>query len=173
MSWIREARTSDYRHPDVEDNVRRNRSPKWTVTILFLLTWLGASVTPLSAQSPSANQVWDQLQSAFTTADNDGFKQYDYSVGWLNKGGSGYSFSGNLSAGSSYLIVGVCDNLCADVDLTLIDTNDVVIASDTAANDTPVIRFTPSTTANYFVKVTMPDCHSVDTCGFGTGIFVK
>jgi hypothetical protein len=157
----------------VENNVKRNRSPKWTPTIFFFLVWLGASVTPLSAQSPSANQVWDQLQTWFMTADNDGFTQYQYMVGWLNKGGSGYGFSGNLSAGSSYLIVGVCDNDCADVDLTLEDKDDVVIARDTAADDLPVIRFTPSTTANYWVKVTMPDCRSVDTCGFGIGIFVK
>jgi hypothetical protein len=68
--------------------------------------------------------------------------------------------------------VGVCDNDCADVDLVLEDDNGVVIASDTASDDNPVIRFTPSTTDYYWVQVTMPDCR-VEPCGYGIGVFVK
>ncbi|HYO47569.1 MAG TPA: hypothetical protein VEY33_12865 [Gemmatimonadota bacterium] len=152
--------------------MRRNRSPQWTLTILFLLSWLGASVTPFSAQSPSADQVWDQLQSLGTAARNDGFKQLYYMVGWLSQGESAYNLAPFLSAGSSYLIVGVCDNDCSDVDLALRDGNAVEVASDTAADDTPLIRFTPSTTGTYVITPRMPDCR-VEPCGYGIGVFVK
>lgn len=153
--------------------MRRNRSPKWTPTILFFLFWLGASVTPLSAQSNTADQVWGQLQSWRATAAKDGFKQFNYIVAWLNKGTSpSINWPLDLPAGSSYLIVGVCDNDCADVDLALEDKDRAVIASDTAPDDMPVIRFTPSTATVYWIRVTMPDCR-VEPCGYGIGVFVK
>jgi hypothetical protein len=126
----------------------------------------------LSAQSNPADQVWDQLLDAFTPAQKDGFKQLNYMIGWLNKGTSPNPWLQTLLGGSSYLIVGVCDNDCVDVDLALVDESNVVIASDTAPDDLPVIRFTPSTTANYWVKPTMHDCR-VEHCGYGIGVFVK
>jgi hypothetical protein len=152
----------------VEVNVRR------TPTILFFfLLWLCASVTSLSAQNVFADQVWDQLQGrVYTTAINDGFKLVNYMVGYLDKVSSASNYSTRLHPGGSYLIVGVCDNNCADVDLALEDVDSVVRASDTATDDTPVIRFTPPTSADYWVKVTMPDCRA-GICAYGIGVFRK
>ena len=154
--------------------MRRNGSPLWTPMILFFLVWLGASVTPLKAQS-STDQVWDQLQDAFTTANAEGVKPYNYMIGYLDDGVSpDLNWPLSLAAGSSYLIVGVCDNDCIAVDLALVDANDVVVASDPAdkqfGND-PMIRFTASATAAYWLKPSL-GCE-YDPCGYGIGVFVK
>jgi hypothetical protein len=145
-------------------------------TIVFFLVWLGASVTPLSAQSTSANQVWDQLQGrAYTTAANEGFVLVNYVVGWLNKGqseGGDSNWARTFDAGYSYLIVGVCDNDCPDVDLGLEDEEGVVVATDTGVGDMPMIRFTPSTTVYYWIEPTMHAC-SREPCGYGIAIFRK
>ncbi|HYO46448.1 MAG TPA: hypothetical protein VEY33_07145 [Gemmatimonadota bacterium] len=169
----------------MEDNVRRNRSPQWTPTILFFLVWLGASVTPLKAQAQSStDRVWDQLQDAFTTAHEEGFKQYNYMIGYLDSGVSPVlNWPLSLAAGSSYLIVGVCDKDCWQINLALVDANDVVVAGDTADKrrnsdndyappDDPMIRFTASTTAAYSLKPFMFACN-VNPCGYGIGVFVK
>jgi hypothetical protein len=153
--------------------VRQNRSPKWALTILFFLVWLGASVPPLNAQSSSQEVVWNQLQDEFMTAFKDSLKQHTYMIQWLNKGTTPIvNFPVDLTAGRPYLIVGVCDNNCTDVDLALQDENRVVVASDTAADDHPMIRFTPSTTATYWIEPTMHQC-SADPCGYGIGVFAK
>jgi hypothetical protein len=150
--------------------------PKWKPTIVFFLIWLGASVTPSSAQNTSANQVWDQLQNrAYTTAANESFVLVNYVVGWLNQGeseGGDSNWPRTLDAGFSYLIVGVCDNDCSDVDLGLEDQDGVAIATDTGTDDMPMIRFTPSTTALYWIEPTMHTC-SREPCGYGIAVFRK
>jgi hypothetical protein len=149
-----------------------NRKP----TIVFFLVWLGASVTPLSAQNTSANQVWDQLQKrAYTTAENEGFVLVNYVVGWLNKGqseGSDSNWPRTMDAGFSYLIVGVCDNDCPDIDLALEDQEGVAVATDTGLDDMPMIRFTPGKTALYWIEPTMHAC-SREPCAYGIAIFRK
>jgi hypothetical protein len=154
--------------------VSRERLPRWTPIVLFLVLWLGASVAPSSAQKPTtANQVWDQLQGrAHTLATNNGYTTwFFYMVGTLNKGGSG-DWGLKLYKGRSYFIVGVCDNDCPDVDLALEDVDGFEIASDTAADDLPVIRFTPSATDDYWVVPKMHDCRA-EPCAYGILVLGK
>ena len=156
--------------------MRRNRLPKWKPTIVLFLVWLGASVTALSAQSTSADQVWNELQKrAYPTAENEGFALVNYVVGWLNQGASEDSDSNwdrPFDAGYSYLIVAVCDHDCPDVDLSLEDQEGVAVATDTGLDDMPMIRFTPSKTALYWIDPTMHAC-SREPCAYGIAIFRK
>jgi hypothetical protein len=144
--------------------------------IVFFLVWLGASVSPLSAQSASADQVWDQLQNrAYAEAASEGFALINYMVGWLMKGASedgGFNWPRRFDAGYSYLIVGVCDLDCPDVDLNLEDQEGVAVASDTGSGDMPMIRFTPSKTAMYWIDPTMHAC-STEPCAYGIAVFRK
>jgi hypothetical protein len=101
----------------------------------------------------------------------DGFKQYNYMVGYLDHATSpSVHWPLVLAGGSSYLIVGVCDTNCGDFDLALEDVDGVVIASDTAADAFPRVSILPSTTVTYWVKPTMHVCR-VNPCGYGIGVF--
>lgn len=151
----------------------RTQMPDWKLTVLFPLVLIGASVAPLSAQSSSVEQVWNQLQNQFTTVHKTGYKQLNYLIGWLNNGDSpATNWPVDLTAGTSVMIIGVCDNDCTDVDLVLEDRDRVVLASDTAADDLPLLRFTPDSTATYWIKPTMHACQ-VNPCGYGIGVFVQ
>lgn len=140
------------------------------VAFTILLSWLVASATPVSAQS-YADLVWEQLKTAYTWADNEGYSTRNYIVGNLDDGATD-TWTLTFYQGNSYLIVGACDGDCLDIDMALQDANGVNIDSDTLEDDQPVLRVTPGSTADFSVEVTMYDCR-VDPCYFGFGIFVK
>jgi hypothetical protein len=152
--------------------MKRTRLPDWRPTTVFSLLLLGASVAPLIAQS-STDQVWFQLQQQFTTAQKSGFLQFNYILGWLGGGmAPTVNWPVRLFGGRPFLIVGVCDNECTDVDLVLENQEGIELASDRASDDLPVIRITPDTTATYWLKPIMHACQ-VDHCGYGIGVFVQ
>lgn len=151
-----------------------NRSPRsaWKPTFLFLMVWLGAS-TSLSMAQTSTDQVWNQLYAQSTTAQNQGFKRLNYIIGYLGNGMEPtVNWPVDLVGGSSYLILGVCDNDCSDFDLSLEDGDRGVLASDVLNDDLPIVRFAPSKSGTYWIHPTMVAC-SVEPCGYGIVVFVK
>jgi len=76
----------------------------------------------------------------------------------------------NLQAGTSYAIVGVCDEDCGDIDLRLYDAKGNFIDSDTHSDDNPVVTVTPRWTSNFKVQVKMASC-SHSPCYYGVGAF--
>lgn len=87
----------------------------------------------------------------------------------LGDGGSD-SLTLNLQAGTSYAIVGVCDEDCGDIDLRLYDAKGNFIDSDTSSDDNPVVTVTPRWTSNFQVQVKMASC-SNSPCYYGVGAF--
>lgn len=77
-----------------------------------------------------------------------------------------------LSAGVEYQILGVCDNDCNDLDLTLYDRRGKAITTDVEVDDTPVLLHTPSQTGNFEIEVIMVGC-DVSPCFYGVGIWSK
>lgn len=152
--------------------MKQNRLSAWRLTFIFLTLWLAAS-TPLLRAQTSTDQVWSQLLSQSTLAQNDGYKRLNYMLGYMNTGTTtNVNWPVDMEGGRSYLIVGVCDNDCTDVDLVLEDTNRAEVASDVLADDIPVIRFAPKSSAVYFLRTSMVIC-SVEPCGYGIAVFVQ
>ena len=77
-----------------------------------------------------------------------------------------------LAAGVEYMIMGVCDADCDDLDLTLTDTNGNEITSDALNDAYPVLIFTAPAGGAHILWVTMYDC-SVSPCSFGYKVFRK
>lgn len=150
--------------------MRRNRSRLWKPAFLLVLT-LGFSVPSSTAQS--TDQIWSQLSTQSTRASNEGFARFNYIIGYLDHNSEPVNnWPVYLSTGSTYRIVGVCDNDCSDVDLSLEDSDRVVLASDVLKDDVPIINFAPSTSATYWIRPTMVTC-SVNPCGYGIAVFVR
>ena len=76
-----------------------------------------------------------------------------------------------LEAGVQYRILGVCDNDCNDLDLALL-RGGIELSKDITTNDHPVLEVTPTTTAEYQIKVTMYHC-STGTCGYQLSVWRK
>jgi len=81
-------------------------------------------------------------------------------------------FTLNLESGKSYAILGICDQDCQDIDLTIYDQNLKIIDYDTADDHTPLVNIKPDHSSSYQVEIEMSQC-SVSPCAYGVGIFER
>ncbi|MGD1715157.1 hypothetical protein [Dapis sp. BLCC M172] len=80
-------------------------------------------------------------------------------------------FTAKLSSNTSYTILGVCDDNCSDLNLTLKNEQGEKIANDEKENDIPVISFTPTENSDYRITA-RPDKCTTEKCEFGMVLFV-
>jgi hypothetical protein len=90
-------------------------------------------------------------------------------TGDLAAGASG-TINLTLQGGSSYLIVGACDEDCDDVDLFLYDRAQTLLAEDADATDVPVLLYDPPVNTDVTLRVRMYSCH-LEPCSFGVAVF--
>jgi hypothetical protein len=76
----------------------------------------------------------------------------------------------DLDAGTSYLVIGVCDGDCSDLDLWINDENGYEIDSDVLEDDTPILEVTPVRNARFSVRTKMIAC-SAEPCYYGLGVY--
>ena len=76
----------------------------------------------------------------------------------------------NLTRGQEYVVVGVCDTDCSDVDLVLYDSRGAVYDSDTELDDFPILRFRPSYSGHFSLEVRMYDCRT-SVCYYGFSVY--
>ena len=146
----------------------QNRSWLWKSAFFCLGLSLGFFIPSSIAQS--TDQVWSQLSNQSTRAAN---ARFNYIIGYLDHDSEPVdNWPVYLTAGSSYRIVGVCDNDCTDVDLSLEDSSRAVLASDVLNDDLPILNFVPNTSATYWIRPTMAICNA-NPCGYGIAVFVK
>lgn len=121
-----------------------------------------------------ANEYTDQIRTQLLGAALSlGFGNYSLSydpyVDTLDSDRSEY-LTVNLVSGTSYALVGVCDEDCQDLDLRLYDENNNLISSDTDSDDFPVVSVTPRWSGQYQLQATMYNC-STSYCYYGVGVF--
>ncbi|HET7234346.1 MAG TPA: PPC domain-containing protein [Longimicrobium sp.] len=75
-----------------------------------------------------------------------------------------------LNGGREYLLVGVCDQDCGDMDLRLSTPSGAVLAQDMANDDTPVLQFTAPSTGSFRVRVMMANC-TANPCYYGVALY--
>jgi len=77
-----------------------------------------------------------------------------------------------LEAGRQYIVVGVCDDDCGDMDLNASDPSGQEIASDTEDDAMPVLAIVPERSGDYTFRVQMYDC-AVEPCAYFVQPFVR
>ena len=82
----------------------------------------------------------------------------------------GRRFPVTLRAGQDYRIVGVCDSRCADLDLRLYDSNNVLVAQDVQRDSVPVLHVRPQATGPHTIEVIMYQCRSAP-CYFAFNVY--
>lgn len=124
------------------------------------------------AQDPWEEQVYVQLIAAAEEVWGDGFEiVYDPLVGSMGEGET-FDWNVDLNTSNSYLIVGVCDSDCADLDLYVQDRTGEVVASDNTLDSIPVVSYAASATGNHVITANMYNC-SVEPCRFGIAVFAN
>ena len=74
-----------------------------------------------------------------------------------------------LQSGTTYEIVGACDEDCSDLHLWLSTGSGDDVAVDRSSENLPVLRFNPRAAGAYRVRVTMAACR-VNPCWFGVAV---
>lgn len=136
------------------------------------LALLGAAAHAAHAQDTWTQQVRRLLNNAASVAiDNGMHSTHEPFYGSLDDGDSGNS-GVTLRAGTTYMLVGVCDNDCTDLDLRLFSPDGDEVDSDVQDDDTPVVTVTPRQSGRYSVRAIMANCNA-DPCRYGIGVYGK
>ena len=134
------------------------------------------------AESRSANfvQEWEtqlttqtSLKSGSEYADMsaEGYSMMDVAQTSLLDAGASETVDISLPVGSAYILMGVCDNDCLDLDLALL-SGGIELSEDTTDDDWPLVEVTPTSNPTYQVKVTMYNC-STPNCGYQLTVWKK
>jgi hypothetical protein len=129
-----------------------------------------AGAADAAAQDQWTQQVRGQLTAASQLFANEGFAStHEVVTGGLAEGAT-EQVEMELDAGVEYVIVGVCDVDCSDVDLFLRDPSGRVVDSDIELDDVPIVTVTPERTGTYSLEVRMVTC-SAAPCRYGVGTY--
>ena len=131
----------------------------------------------LSSSSAEASTWQEQLReqtqiksgSGYADLSSNGFTLVDVAQTELLAASSSSDVSVSLAPGSEYIIMGVCDNDCLDLDLALLKSG-IELGKDTTTDDWPLLKVTPTSSGDYTVRVTMYDCNTA-TCGYQLSIW--
>jgi hypothetical protein len=122
----------------------------------------------LTAQSRWDRQVDARITQAGTTLQGRAYRLAGLvGRGTLNTGESA-KFSITLPASAESALTGVCDDDCADLDVSL-STNGYDIDAAHGGN-APIVRVTPAAPTTYTVTVRMASCR-VNPCWFAVAAF--
>jgi hypothetical protein len=127
----------------------------------------GVMATPAHAQSDRwEHHVRRQLERAATSLSANGAAgRVALRVGMLNTDES-ESFLLPLRAGTSYVVVGACDEDCSRLGLVISDLASHELAADRASGNAAIVRITVRETASYRVRTTMESC-GMNPCRYG------
>ena len=137
---------------------------------------LAALCAALATAAPAAAQIDGtvkiQLDSAVSMFRGQGFDlQGAYRSGSLADGAEAV-VSLDLEGGRSYIIVGVCDSDCSDLDFALADASGTEVDNDYELDDVPMVAVEVARAATYRLTVGMATC-SVEPCGYGVAVFAQ
>ena len=140
-----------------------------TFLALFCMFLTLASVQTTYGQNQYEQQVLQQLQQASSAFTSAGYSPVIADGGSLAQGET-MQFTVTLQAGASYMLMGVCDQDCSDLDLALYDGYGNLVSADETTDDAPVVDVTVATGGDFTLEATMYQC-SESICYYGVGIY--
>ena len=137
-------------------------------TLLTAATaWAAASQSPgqwHDTATQKITRIWQELKAA----EGFGYAR-DAVFGSLEEGDDEY-FEFEFVGHRDYVVVGICDNDCSDLDLLLYDYDDNVIMQDVDPDDEPVLVIPAGRSGTYYIEAAMPSC-SVEPCYYAVQVF--
>ncbi|NIR42644.1 MAG: hypothetical protein GWN99_02030 [Gemmatimonadetes bacterium] len=140
----------------------------------YLLVLAALALIPARgwAQSEWEQQVLDQIHVTGEVFASEGYRL----IGSAHTGSlyaqASQDFDLTLEGGVHYVLVGVCDSDCSDIDLSIFDEAGTQLDSDYEGDAYPVVEVTPSRTATFRVHAYMANC-GTEPCFFGVGVYAN
>jgi hypothetical protein len=140
--------------------------------VVSALLGLTLAATAAHAQDRWQQVVRDQLRQVGQATEQRGYSMTSEVFQGSLDDDESENFSVNLERGKDYVLWGVCDQDCTDVDLVIYDSDGDEVDSDLETDDKPLLHVVPSRDGRYRVKVTMVSC-SAEPCRYGVGLWSK
>jgi hypothetical protein len=134
----------------------------------FLLA--AAALLVATSAEAQASLVRTQLDSAVVLMRGQGFVPLDDAVTGTLATGADEEFEIDLEAGVTYMVVGVCDGGCSDLDLVLSDDDGEEMEADREMDDVPMLALENTRNVEAVLKVQMATCSSAQ-CHYGVRVF--
>jgi hypothetical protein len=83
-----------------------------------------------------------------------------------------YNIGVTLHRGVKYMLIGVCDDDCRNLNMELEDEDGHLIGRDYGSRPTADIEIIPENTQRFTVRIIMKRCHE-DPCYYGLGVYGK
>jgi hypothetical protein len=137
------------------------------VVLVISLTLLSQSASAETFEEYYRSQVTSYANASAATKSmvGYGFRDNSLNTGYIVAAPDRhYDVVYRLKAGYAYAFIGVCDEDCRDVDLTVYDTNGNKIAENIAADDNPWIWIFVVGDGEYRIRATVPKCNAPIGC---------
>lgn len=83
--------------------------------------------------------------------------------------GADYRWVVNLHGGTSYRILGACDNECSNIDMEVLDASGQTVGSDVLPDDIPIVNVQPTADTSFTVRLIMRTC-TIAPCFVGARV---
>ncbi len=84
--------------------------------------------------------------------------------------GASETYTVTLEAGRTYILMGVCDEDCLDLDMELYDGYGNLISRDDSEDDVPTVEVSVTNGGDFTLQVTMFECNE-NPCYYGVGLY--
>ena len=139
--------------------------------VMGLVGALSTNPTPAMSQSTEYNRQLDvQLRQSRQSYLPAGQTLVRGPLGGSLNEGNSVTYSFNFVAGRSYTVLGVCDNDCSDLDITLYDSDGDVVDRDLLDDDKPVVSVSGKSGGRYRMNVSMASC-STGVCYYSVAVY--
>jgi hypothetical protein len=122
------------------------------------------------AQSRWQRQVETHLAGAAATLTAAGYVPVRLFLTGALDNGETASDTVTLAGGAAYVVLGVCDDDCAALELGLLAANGYEVDAARRSGNAPIVRVTPRETMRYRVTIRMTGC-GMNPCWYGLRIF--
>ena len=140
------------------------------VCLASLAAVLGSDTRASAQQGKYVTEAADRLTKLVNTANKAGYNLHDnaFSIGggWLKQSKKDWIplFTVQLTAGKSYRFLAAGDADAKDVDLEILDSNNKVVAQDSATDPTATVDFVAKTSGRYTVRIRLYESDNNDPC---------
>lgn len=146
-----------------------NKKTGFGTFFLLIFAVLVIFVTPVHAQN-AQDEVKTKLLLAGSVFISEGFQlTHEIIFGRLTERQS-ETISLQLDGSMEYIIFGVCDNDCYNVNIDFYDVNGQRVAYNHEYSDAPYIVVHKGNRGTYYIHITMVRCASY-SCNYGVGVF--
>ena len=147
--------------------------------LMAMALMAGMTATPVATADNSAyldivlkqlNDVEARMKPIMEAADRE-MTLVHRTISVTDKDRNGVYYLTDLEPNTGYLIVGVCDGDCSDIDMQIENDDGDKLDTDIEDDDAPVLEFrTDASSDHYKLDLDMVTC-SAEVCFYGIGVF--